>query len=150
MRRTRCRSSWSRDGRTRGGSRRSSGLSSAWPAAPKSAASSRSARWSRCFAREETGAAVRLEELWNELARTTSFSLFCAYPISTFDDAAHAKAFGEISLAHSAVIPAESYATATPDAQSRVIVALQQKAEALENEMRQRAALEASLRSTIE
>ncbi|TME27185.1 MAG: response regulator [Chloroflexi bacterium] len=101
-------------------------------------------------ARGNREAAVRLEELWNELARTTSFSLFCAYPISTFDDAAHAKALAEISLAHGAVIPAESYARVKPDEQSRVVVALQQKAEALENEMRQRAALEAALRSTIE
>jgi len=37
-------------------------------------------------------AAVRLEELWNALARDETFDLLCAYPIKHFDDAGHAKA----------------------------------------------------------
>ena len=29
-------------------------------------------------------AAIRIEELWNDLARTHAFSLRCAYPMSSF------------------------------------------------------------------
>ena len=39
-------------------------------------------------------AAVRLEELWNELQKTQTFALFCAYPIEGFSDDS-----GSISLA---------------------------------------------------
>jgi hypothetical protein len=48
-------------------------------------------------------AAVRLEELWNELARHYSFSLFCAYPARLFRDQAHSSAFSKICDAHTRV-----------------------------------------------
>ena len=54
-------------------------------------------------------AAIRLEQLWNDLARRETFALLCAYPISHFDDAGHAKPFAEINAAHTWVTPAESY-----------------------------------------
>ena len=95
-------------------------------------------------------AAIRLEELWNDLARTETFALLCAYPISHFDDAGYAKPFAEINAAHSWVTPAESYSIAEADERNRVIAALQQKAAALEAESEQRAALEVALRGKID
>ncbi len=44
-------------------------------------------------------AAVRLEQLWNDLASTHDFSLLCAYPIAGFSDEDHGKPFLEICAA---------------------------------------------------
>src|SRR6266566_8891524 len=95
-------------------------------------------------------AAIRLEELWNELAQHEAFALLCAYPISHFDDAAYAQPFADINAAHTSVTPAESYSIAEIDERNRVIATLQQKAAALEAETKQRAALEAALRGKID
>jgi hypothetical protein len=53
-------------------------------------------------------AAIRLEELWNELAHDYSFSLCCAYPMSLFktDDTAAAR-FMKVCAQHSHVFPVE-------------------------------------------
>jgi hypothetical protein len=48
-------------------------------------------------------AAIRLEELWNELSQQYSFSLFCAYPARLFRDPAHSSAFAKICRTHSRV-----------------------------------------------
>jgi len=101
------------------------------------------------YAEGKRDAALRLEELWNELARTDSFALFCAYPIGSFDQATHAKPFGDIVAAHTAVVPSESYTEVRPHQRGKVIAALQQKAAALEAETRERAALEVALRNKI-
>ncbi len=37
------------------------------------------------WAEGKSEAAIRLEELWNDLARTHSFALHCAYPITNFN-----------------------------------------------------------------
>jgi signal transduction histidine kinase/BarA-like signal transduction histidine kinase len=95
-------------------------------------------------------AAVRLEELWNDLARKETFALLCAYPISHFDDVGYAKPFSDINAAHTSVTPAESYSAAEIDERHRVIATLQQKAAALEAESKQRTALESELRSKID
>jgi signal transduction histidine kinase len=95
-------------------------------------------------------AAIRLEDLWNGLAREETFALLCAYPIKHFDDAGHAKAFADINAAHTWVTPAESYSIAEADQRNRVIAELQQKAAALEVETNQRAVLESALRSKID
>jgi signal transduction histidine kinase len=95
-------------------------------------------------------AAIRLEELWNDLARRETFALLCAYPISHFDDAGYAKPFADINAAHTWVTPAESYSVAEADERNRLIATLQQKAAALEAESKQRAALEVALRSKID
>src|SRR5256714_11395190 len=95
-------------------------------------------------------AAIRLEQLWNDLARRETFALLCAYPIAHFDDAGHAEPFAEINAAHTWVTPAESYSIVEADERNRVIAALQQKAAALEAESKQRTALEAALRSKID
>jgi signal transduction histidine kinase/BarA-like signal transduction histidine kinase len=102
------------------------------------------------WAEGNRAAAIRLEDLWNDLARREPFALLCAYPISHFDDAGYAKPFAEINAAHTWVTPAESYSIVDADERSRAIAVLQQKAAALEAESKQRAVLEAALRSKID
>jgi PAS domain S-box-containing protein len=83
--------------------------------------------------------AVRLEQLWNELARTRTFSLRCAYPLNSFSEAGDQGPVQRICAEHSNVIPAESYTSlATDEERLRGILFLQQKAQALEAEMRKR------------
>jgi hypothetical protein len=80
--------------------------------------------------------AIRLEELWNNLGKIHSFSLFCAYPMRAFPTEAHGAPFLAICNAHARVRPAESY---IPPANAHehylAIATLQQKATALEFEM---------------
>ena len=54
-------------------------------------------------------AAIRLEQLWNDLARSKSFSLFCGYPISSFGHERDADLLMKVCGEHSAVVPAEGY-----------------------------------------
>jgi PAS domain S-box-containing protein len=93
-------------------------------------------------------AAIQLERLWNDLARTHSFSLRCAYPISDFDRAEHSDPFLKICTEHSGVIPGESYtALAGEEDRLRSITHLQQKAQALETEKAERQQAQQSLQS---
>jgi signal transduction histidine kinase len=92
-------------------------------------------------------AAIRLEELWNELARTYAFSLRCAYPMSSFCRKEHGDLLLKICAEHSAVIPGESYtALVSEDERLRGIAHLQQKAEALETEIAEHRLVEEKLR----
>jgi signal transduction histidine kinase len=92
-------------------------------------------------------AAIRLEELWNDLARTHTFSLRCAYPMSSFCREEHGDLLLKICAEHSAVIPGESYtALASEDERLRGVAQLQQKAAALENEVLERRMVEEKLR----
>ena len=92
-------------------------------------------------------AAIRLEELWNDLHETHPFSLFCAYPMNGIGGAALAGPLGGVCAAHSRVIPAESYTElAGPDQRLRAILELQQKARTLEAEIAERKDLEGRLR----
>ena len=50
-------------------------------------------------------AAVRLEELWNELARVQSFSLLCAYSMANFYMPGDGELFDQVCGAHSHVVP---------------------------------------------
>lgn len=94
-------------------------------------------------------AAVRLEQLWEKLARQHRFSLLCAYPLSAFPDAGHSQAFQCICAAHSHVNPIERLHAAgmEPEALHRTIAMLQQQANALETELRRRDACERVLDS---
>jgi len=88
-------------------------------------------------------AAIRVEELWNDLAKTHDFSLFCAYPMHGFGGEVYEVEFAEICRQHSHVIPAESYTTLTsPDERLRAITLLQQKANSLEAEIAERKEIE--------
>jgi PAS domain S-box-containing protein len=91
-------------------------------------------------------AAIRLEELWNELGKTHSFSLFCAYPMHGFSGEVYEAEFTEICNQHSQVIPAESYnALASPDERMYAITLLQQKANSLEAAIAERKRSEEAL-----
>ncbi|MGH9969669.1 MAG: ATP-binding protein [Pyrinomonadaceae bacterium] len=95
-------------------------------------------------------AAIRLEELWNNLKQTHSFSLFCAYPMNAFGGEKFADPLSGVCSAHSRVIPAESYADlASKDDRLRVIIQLQQKARSLEAEIAERQNAEERLRASL-
>ena len=59
------------------------------------------------WAEGKTRAAIRLEELWNELASRHSFSLLCGYPISAFPNQETNESFHQVCQTHTHVqIPA--------------------------------------------
>ena len=55
----------------------------------------------------KTRAAIRLEELGNELASQHAFSLLCAYPMSGFPDQKNNFSFLQVCRAHTHVHPAQ-------------------------------------------
>jgi len=81
-------------------------------------------------------AALELEYLWNDLARTEPLDLYCAYPMSLFGHAEDGDPIGKICAAHSHIVPTESYTSLVNDQDRlRAIALLQQKARALETEV---------------
>ena len=83
--------------------------------------------------------ALRIEQLWNGLARSHDFSLLCAYPIAGFDNDRHIEPFLKMCAQHSGVIPSESYlGLSSMEERLRTIADLQQKTQALENALRLR------------
>ena len=95
---------------------------------------------------EKGGAALRLEQLWNQIAQSHSFSLVCAYPLNHFYRQEHGELFQQICAEHSAVIPDESYALASEEQRLRSVAGWQRKALALEGEVEQRKRAEADSR----
>ncbi len=88
------------------------------------------------WAEGKAKAAIQLERLWNNLAQRLSFSLFCAYPMNSFNREEDAELLLQVCNEHSAVIPTEGYmALASEDERLRTIAQLQQKARALETEV---------------
>ena len=80
--------------------------------------------------------AIRVEQLWNDLAREHSFSLLCAYPITGFNNESHIEPFLKMCGEHSAVVPSESYlGLGSEDERLRSIAHLEQRAHALEKEL---------------
>jgi diguanylate cyclase (GGDEF)-like protein len=100
------------------------------------------------YAEGNAAAAVQLEQLWEQLAQRHRFSLLCAYPLSAFPDDAHRHAFECICAAHSQVDPLERFdAVKEPHELHRTMALLQQRADALEGELRQRQSFEQLLES---
>ena len=94
-------------------------------------------------------AALRLEDLWNELGESFQFSLLCGYAMDAFSASGDAEAFREICGRHTHVIPTERY-TRADDAQRLVEISqLQQRAQALESEIVLRLELESRLRDAL-
>ncbi|MDB5074058.1 MAG: sensor histidine kinase, partial [Chloroflexi bacterium] len=94
----------------------------------------------------QSDAALRLEQLWNDLSRIHSFDLRCAYPMRAFSQADDGELIGKVCSAHSGVIPAESYTSITTQEQRlRAVALLQQKAQALESEVGKRKKAQLSL-----
>ena len=95
-------------------------------------------------------AAIRLEELWNDLQQKHSFALFCAYPMNGFAGDGPGRGLPDVCTTHSRVIPAESYtAIGDSDERLREIILLQQKARSLEAEITERKKAEELLRSSL-
>src|SRR5207237_10306678 len=85
------------------------------------------------------GAALKLEQLWNDLGQAHRFYLRCAYSMAGFSSAGQSEAMVKICNQHTHVIPEESYSALTREEERvREVVLLQQKAKALEGEIEQR------------
>jgi signal transduction histidine kinase len=104
-------------------------------------------------------AAIRTEQLWNELSKEYSFFLHCAYPISGFAHENLAAPFLKICSEHSQVIPSDRYtALQSQEERRRNIAVLQQKEQAhdalretkirLEDEINERIVAERKLRAS--
>lgn len=91
-------------------------------------------------------AAIRLEELWNQLQQDCGFSLFCAYPLNLFSKESSGQSFSHICGAHSRVLPSESYFEPPATERLKEVALLQQKAAALQAEIERRQIAEENLR----
>jgi PAS domain S-box-containing protein len=92
-------------------------------------------------------AAIRMEQLWNDLAQAHRFYLRCAYSLSSFALPEQGETLFRICNEHTHVIPAESFAALTGDEERvRHIALLQQKAQALETESAERKQAERATR----
>lgn len=60
------------------------------------------------WAEQKVQAAIRLEQLWNDLAQTHAFHLRCAYPVSQFGEQGDGEKFLRICGEHSHVISADA------------------------------------------
>jgi PAS domain S-box-containing protein len=82
-------------------------------------------------------AAIRLEEMWNDLSRSHSFSLLCSYRMGNFYKAGDRALFDQACEQHTSIIPAGS------------TLFLEQRARSLENEIEHRKQLETALREAL-
>ena len=93
-------------------------------------------------------AAIRLEELWNDLVTSDHLTLLCACSMSTFHRDGEGKLFDELCRAHRHVSPTEEFSRlVAPEERLREISSLQRRARVLESEIEQRTALERALRA---
>jgi len=102
---------------------------------------------------ENFDAAIRLEELWNELyQRLNTFSLFCAYPMHSIDGQNYnSTRFLDIIQQHFRILPAGNYSLLIgPDERLHAIALLQSKTHELETELGQREETEKRLRVSEE
>jgi PAS domain S-box-containing protein len=96
-------------------------------------------------------AALQLEELWNELAKTHSFQLHCAYPMSFFSQERDGEILRALCSVHSHAVPTEGYTALVGDEERRRnVIFLQHKAQALETEIRERKRADQSRRESEE
>ncbi|WP_437947990.1 ATP-binding protein [Sorangium sp. So ce296] len=94
-------------------------------------------------------AAIRLEELWNEIVSDGTIALLCAYAMGGFRTDAHGSRFRDVCSTHAHVIPTERYTQLEEHARLREISVLQQRARALESELEYREELEGALRQAL-
>ncbi|WP_437682661.1 ATP-binding protein [Sorangium sp. So ce131] len=94
--------------------------------------------------------AIRLEELWNELADGGRVAILCGYALGGFHKEAHGRQFQDVCSRHARVIPTELYMQLDEQARLREVSALQQRARALESEIEYRKELECALRQALE
>ncbi len=88
------------------------------------------------WAQGDYQAAIRLEQLWNELGTRHSFSLRCSYPMSSFDKPEHTELFTRVCSQHSSVIPEgiDDHPLMSEEERLRNIAELQQRLHVLERE----------------
>lgn len=80
--------------------------------------------------------AIRVEELWNEMAKRYSFSLLCAYPITVFGNETPREAFFKMCAQHASVLPTEGYLKLSSVEERLLKVAqLQQRTQILEKQL---------------
>ena len=92
-------------------------------------------------------AAISLERLWNVVLRERSVSLFCAYPLRAFGGDGAARDFLEVCEEHQHVLPSEDFSRlSTQDDRHRLVLELQRKALALDEEVARRREIEDLLR----
>jgi signal transduction histidine kinase len=96
-------------------------------------------------------AAIRLEELWADLVRGQQIALLCGYAAANFREPGDSNCFSAVCATHTHVMPTEGFSQLA-DSQQRLreISVLQQRARALEGEVRQRKAIESALREVLE
>jgi PAS domain S-box-containing protein len=88
------------------------------------------------WAQGKSEEAIRVEQLWNELATQYSFSLLCAYPACGFGRDGGSQPFVRMCSEHSKVFPKEEFmGLMSEDQRLRSIAELQQKTEMLEREL---------------
>jgi signal transduction histidine kinase len=97
-----------------------------------------------------SNAAIRLEELWNEVAISRDFALLCAYVMGNFQKASDNAPLFELRGLHDRVLLPESDAPIGEDALRRDLNALMQRARLLEHELQYRKEIERSLREALE
>ena len=98
------------------------------------------------WAEGNRSAALALEKLWNDLAKTHAFHLHCAYPMHLFSQTQDSHELTSICSEHSPVVPTEQYTSVQNDEDRlQVIVLLQQKAQALHVEIQRREELQREL-----
>jgi PAS domain S-box-containing protein len=85
----------------------------------------------------KTGASIRLEELWNELALTRHFNLSCGWPLRFFSRDTDGVVIQRICSEHNHVVPGQGYDSMSEDERRRNAVVWQLKAQALEEETHQ-------------
>jgi signal transduction histidine kinase len=96
-----------------------------------------------------TDAAIQLEDLWNELATTRSFTLLCTYAMGHFYKSSEPEKFERICRQHGHVIPHQAFARDHASGQPSDVTSLQQRALALEAEIVHRVELERRLRDAL-
>jgi len=100
--------------------------------------------------RDQIDAALRLEDLWNELAAENSFSLLCAYSMGHFYGGSGAAGKASVVARHTHVFPVTSSLTAAVgEDQTAHIERLEQLAIALQAEIAERKKLESALRTAL-
>ena len=100
--------------------------------------------------------AIRLEQMWNQLAREHSFTLRCAYPSDCFAHESQNALYRRVCAEHDHVMPSEGYTLLDNDADRwRLVSSLQQQAstakaaiEMREKEIEQRVRVEEKLRQS--
>lgn len=95
-------------------------------------------------------AALREEELWNELIVRYGLDVLCTYSMAGFPSSGDAHALASVCRCHDQVTPSETYTPKADDTtRAREIVMLQHAAVALEREIQTREQLEQTLRHAL-